>query len=93
MQCEDKTKNTKNDRCDYLNRSADILCKAAYRLCSDSFAQKRGEKKNAPDAKTLKETCCAVKEAIAISESLSRNTDTGAELRVILEGESSNYAI
>ena len=58
------------DRNDYLNKSADIVCKAVYDAC-------RGMKKDGgADAKGLKELCGVLKEAIGISAALEK-TDGG----------------
>ena len=61
----------KMSREDQLERSADILCKNAYRLCKETF----GGKNNKVDAKTLKEVSAAVKETVNVSESLKKHDE------------------
>lgn len=79
----------KTDRKTYLNKSADILCKAAYELCRDSC--KKGGSQPA-DAKGLKEICAAVKETIGISESLGKNEQTGSAFAVVMDSAATEYS-
>ena len=55
----------------HLEKSADILCRCAYRLCKETF----GGKDAAVDAKTLKEVSAAVKETVNVSEGLRKHDD------------------
>ncbi len=69
----------------YLEKCADMLCEAAYRMCRENFG--RGKAKEKCDPKILKETCAAVKEAAAVSAGLDKKeTDTGEEIRIVFEG-------
>ncbi|MBR3975513.1 MAG: hypothetical protein IKJ88_06605 [Clostridia bacterium] len=72
----------------YLNRSADLVSRAAFNLCRKSLASKEDT-----DAKMLKELCCVLKEIIAINTSLDKDsTDTGETIRIIMEGDVSELA-
>lgn len=66
----------KISREEQLERSADILCRNAYRLCRETF----GGRNAAVDAKTLKEVSAAVKETVNVSESLKKR-DEGPSAR------------
>ena len=78
----------KEARGKYLNRSADLVCKAAFSLCRKSLADKEDT-----DPKTLKELCCVLKEIIAINTSLDMdNTDSAETIRIIMEGDVSDLA-
>ena len=59
----------KMSREEQLERSADILCKNAYRLCKETFG---GRGKDHIDAKTLKEVSAAVKESANVAELVGR---------------------
>ncbi|MBQ7687678.1 MAG: hypothetical protein IJT27_00530 [Clostridia bacterium] len=75
---------------DYLNASADMLCRQAYRMCKRAC----GAKDSRPDAKEIKETCSALKEAAALSEALrkaSQMPESG--LRIIFENSAEDYAV
>lgn len=72
----------------YLNRSADLVSKAAFNLCKKSLVNKEDT-----DAKILKELCCVLKEIIAINTSLDKETaETGETIRIIMEGDVSDFA-
>ena len=72
----------------YLNRSADLVCRAAFNLCKKSLADKEDT-----DAKMLKELCCVLKEIIAINSSLDKdNTDSAETIRIIMEGDVADLA-
>ena len=78
----------KEARGKYLNRSADLVCKAAFNLCKKSLTEKEDT-----DAKMLKELCCVLKEIIAINSSLDKdNTDSAETIRIIMEGDVSELA-
>ena len=64
----------KMSRQEQLEKSADILCKNAYRLCKETF----GGRNAAVDAKTLKEVSAAVKETVNVSESLRKHDEAPA---------------
>lgn len=82
-------KTEKNDkRIKYLNRSADIICRTAYRLCKKTF-MKSGE--FIPDVKELKEVCSAVKEAIGIAASLDKGSG-GEGIKVVMESAAEKYS-
>ena len=69
----------------YLEKCADILCEAAYRMCRENFG--KGKAKDKTDPKLLKETCTAVKEAAAVTSGLSKkDTAQGEEIRIYFEG-------
>ncbi len=72
----------------YLNRSADLVSKAVCNLCKKSLANSEEA-----DAKMLKELCGVLKEIIAINTSLDKdNCDTGETIRIIMEGDVSDFA-
>lgn len=72
----------------YLNRSADLVSRAAFNLCKKSL-----ESKEDTDAKMLKELCCVLKELIAINTSLDKdNSDTAETIRIIMEGDVADFA-
>ena len=78
----------KEERGKYLNRSADLVSRAAFNLCRKSLRNK-----DDTDAKMLKELCCVLKEIIAINTSLDKDsTDTGDTIRIIMEGDVSELA-
>ena len=88
-----KRKRKKKSREDYLNNSADLLCKAAYELCENNFG-KKSRKESPPDAKSLKETCCAVKEAINIASGLYKEDETDNDsIRVLMSTEAEEYSV
>ncbi len=60
-----------------LEKSADILCKNAYRLCRETFG---GSGKTPVDAKTLKEVGAAVKESANVAELVGRRPAADAAL-------------
>lgn len=77
-------------RLKYLNKSADIICRSAYGLCRTALAE---EKERPPDAKELKDVCAAVKEAIAISSSLEKESgEKGEALSVLMDAAVQNMA-
>ena len=80
----------KMSREEQLEKSADILCKNAYRLCKETFGA--GGKKNV-DAKTLKEVSAAVKESANVAELVGkRNTGDGARFAVTVEPAAQEFA-
>ena len=79
----------KMSREEQLEKSADILCKNAYRLCKETF----GGRNAAVDAKTLKEVSAAVKESANVAELVGkRNTGDGARFAVTVEPAAAEYA-
>lgn len=73
----------KMSRQEQLERSADILCRNAYRLCRETFGGKKGKGVN---AKTLKEVSAAVKESANVAELVGkRNTGDAAQFTVTVE--------
>ena len=80
----------KMTREEQLERSADILCKNAYRLCRETFG---GRGKDRVDAKTLKEVGAAVKESATVAELVGkRNAGDGALFTVTVEPAAQEYA-
>ena len=80
----------KMSREEQLEKSADILCKNAYRLCKESFC---GQGKNRVDAKTLKEVSAAVKESANVVELVGRRTaGSGALFSVTVEPAAQEFA-
>ena len=80
----------KMSREEQLEKSADILCKNAYRLCKETFGA--GGKKNV-DAKTLKEVSAAVKESANVAELVEkRNAGDGALFSVTVEPAAQEFA-
>ena len=74
----------------YLERSADMLCKAAYQLCRETF---RGRDKKKPvDAKQLKDVCAAVKESVNVSDSVGKKDDAAARFSVTVSSEAHELA-
>ena len=83
-------KRAKRDRAYYLNASADILCRQAYRMVKTAY----GAKEQTPDAKGMKDACAALKEAAALSASLQRDAaDSGQTLRIVFEDGTEDYAL
>ena len=80
----------KMSREEQLERSANILCKNAYRLCRETF----GTGRNKPvDAKTLKDVSAAVKESANVAELVGkRSTGDGARFSVTVEPAAQEYA-
>ncbi len=73
----------KMSREEQLERSADILCKNAYRLCKETFGGKKGK---GVDAKTLKEVSAAVKESANVAELVGkRNAGDAAQFAVTVD--------
>lgn len=69
----------------HLEKCADILCEAAYRMCRENFG--RGKTKEKTDPKMLKETCTAVKEAAAVASGLAKkDAASGEEIRIFFDG-------
>ena len=68
----------KMSREEQLEKSADILCKNAYRLCRETFGGKNNGK--GVDAKTLKEVGAAVKESANVAELVGRRSAGEAAL-------------
>ncbi len=66
--------NRKRSREQYLELCADILCRAAYRMCRENYKNKGDEERT--DPKILKETCTAVKEAAAVVSGLEKKVNT-----------------
>ncbi|MBR3598105.1 MAG: hypothetical protein IKL47_14155 [Clostridia bacterium] len=67
---------------EYLDACAQLLCKAAYKMCREYFGV--GTAKEKCDPKLLKEACSAVKEAVAVSSALGSSKDSsGDEIRVL----------
>ncbi len=85
----DSKKRTRRDRDHYLNASADILCKQAYKMCRATFGAKGG----AADSKSIKEACSALKEAAALSAALQKAPSTGEALRIEFSGAAEDYSI
>ena len=80
----------KMSREEQLEKSADILCKNAYRLCKETFGGRNGKK---VDAKTLKEVSAAVKESVNVAELVGkRSTGDGARFSVTVEPAAQEYA-
>lgn len=75
----------------YLDRSADILCKATYELCKGQLKNPPPDGKP-PDAKSVKEICAAVKDVISISGSLSDEKESGEKILITLEGKAEEFA-
>ena len=73
----------KNSREAHLEKSADILCRSAYRLCKETL----GDKNSSVDAKTLKEVSAAVKETLTVSEGLRKYDDATAGVLVTVSAE------
>ena len=74
----------------YLERSADMLCKAAYQLCRETF---RGRDRTDPvDAKQLKEICAAVKESVNVSDSVGKKDEAAARFSVTVSNEARELA-
>ena len=81
----------KMSREEHLERSADILCKNAYRLCKETFCG--AAKGKAVDAKTLKDVSAAVKESANVAELVGkRNAGDGARFSVTVEPAAQEYA-
>ena len=80
----------KMTREEQLEKSADILCKNAYRLCRETF----GTGRNKPvDAKTLKDVSAAVKESANVAELVGkRSTGDGARFSVTVEPAAQEFA-
>ena len=80
----------KMSREEQLEKSADILCKNAYRLCKETFGA--SGKKNV-DAKTLKDVSAAVKESANVAELVGkRNAGDGARFSVTVEPAAQEFA-
>ena len=80
----------KMTREEQLEKSADILCKNAYRLCKETFGT---GKANPVDAKTLKDVSAAVKESANVAELVGkRNAGEGARFAVTVEPAAAEYA-
>ena len=76
----------KHGRNDYLNRGADVVCRAAYELC------RKAKRERDLDAKQLKDLCAVLKEAIGISLSLEKSADApGAGVTVTFDDALSEY--
>lgn len=81
----------KMTREEQLEKSADILCKNAYRLCKETFGG--AAKGKAVDAKTLKDVSAAVKESANVAELVGkRNAGEGARFAVAVEPAAAEYA-
>lgn len=63
----------KRSKEEYLSLCADILCRTAYRMCKENYGKRKGD--DPIDPKALKESCTAVKEAVAVVLSLDKNQD------------------
>ena len=80
----------KMSREEQLEKSADILCKNAYRLCRETFGTGKGKP---VDAKTLKDVSAAVKESANVAELVGkRNTGDGARFAVTVDPSAAEYA-
>ena len=80
----------KMSREEQLERSADILCKNAYRLCKETFGGKNGK---GVDAKTLKEVSAAVKESANVAELVGkRNAGDAAQFAVTVDPAATELA-
>ena len=80
----------KKGREDYLNASADILCRQAYRMCRSVY----GKKDAVADAKNLKDACAALREAAALSGALQKtDREAGEVLRVVFDRETEDCAV
>ena len=80
----------KMSREEQLEKSADILCKNAYRLCKESFC---GKGKARVDAKTLKDVSAAVKESANVAELVGRrNAGDAAQFTVTVEPAAAELA-
>lgn len=78
----------KKDRNDYLNRSADLMCKRVYALCREAV-----NRESPADAKALKDLCGLLKETVSVSLSLEKSGEAAAEtIRVTFEGPLEDYA-
>ena len=72
-------------------KSADILCKNAYRLCKETFGGRNRGK--AVDAKTLKEVSAAVKESANVAELVGKQNAGGtARFAVTVEPAAAELA-
>ena len=78
----------KRSRQDYLNESADILCKQTYRLCKASCGR-GGE----ADAKALKELCGVLKEAAAFSAALEKAPAAAETLKIVFADVPEAYGL
>ena len=78
----------KKQRQDYLNGSADLLCKQTYRLCRENCGGRA-----AVDAKTLKELCCVLKEAAAFSSALEKGAGEAETLKVVFSDVPEAYGM
>ena len=81
----------KMSREEQLERSADILCKNAYRLCKETFG---GSARGKPvDAKTLKDVSAAVKESANVAELVGKRPAGSAALfAVTVEPAAAEFA-
>lgn len=64
-------------------RSAEILCRTAYKMCRRLYEENAGD--CLPDAKGLKESCAAVKEAASLISGLDKNKESADVVRVVFE--------
>ena len=67
----------KKDREEYLEASAQLLCKAAYKMCKEYFGPKTSAENCNP--KFLKEACSAVKEAVTLSSGIENGKEVSSE--------------
>ncbi len=65
----------------YLSKSADVLSRQVYGLFRET--KKAGQ----PDAKSLKELCGVLKEAVSISQALEKTGGEEAGVRVAFDDE------
>lgn len=80
----------KMSREEQLEKSADILCRNAYRLCKETFG---GRGTACVDAKTLKEVSAAVKESANVAELVGRrNAGEAAQFTVTVEPAAMEFA-
>ena len=75
----------KKSREDYLRRCADMLCESAYKLVREGTAGKA-----VSDAKGLKELCAAVKEAVAVANSLQTENNTDG-VQIVMDEAAEKY--
>lgn len=78
----------KRKRQDYLNESAELLCRQTWRLCKASCGREA-----AVDAKALKELCGVLKEAAAFSAALEKGPGEGETLKVVFADVPEAYGL
>ncbi len=79
-----KRKRDSVSRCErHILRCADILCKAAYRMCKRMFEDCGDD--GIPDCKALKESCAAVKEAANLLAGINKDKPDEKAVRIMFE--------